>query len=89
MTTMTRTFTPHYTRARRHSTRSFWRDVGAGLAVVLLVLIMTVVATRGTSSVQPDGAWLDDEPSQTFGGWETVMSPELFPGVVLTGEVVR
>jgi hypothetical protein len=79
MNAISKTFPLHHARARRNSARSVWYDMGAGLAIVLTVLIMTAVATRGNSGQQTVGPWSGIEQPKPFVGWEDSVLPELFP----------
>jgi len=89
VTTLSRTFRLHRTRARRHGNRSFWRDAGTGLAVALVVLIMAIVATRATPGGPASGAWTEMERPMPLGGWETGVPPDLFPPRVYIGDEIQ
>lgn len=79
MNTVTKTFPLHHARAHQTTPRSLWRDSGIALAIVLTVLIMTVIATRGNPGVQSITTWPGGEQSKPFAGWENSVPPEMFP----------
>lgn len=79
MNTISKTFPLHQAKARRNGTHSVWHDIGVGLAIVLTVLTMTVVGTRGTHGFQTVGVLSGIERPKTFAGWENSVPPELFP----------
>ena len=85
MNAISKTFLLHHSRAHQNAQRSLWRDSGVGLAIVLTVLIMTVVGTRGNSGVQANGAWPAEEP-KPVAGWENSVPPEMFPLGPLSAE---
>jgi hypothetical protein len=86
MNAITKTFPLHHSRAHRNSRRSIWRDSGIGLAIVLTVLIMTVVGTRGNSGVQTIGTWPGAGAPNAAAGWERSIAHELFPLGPVTSE---
>jgi hypothetical protein len=79
MNTISKTFSLHQAKAHRNHGRSVWHDMGVGLAIVLTVLIMTVVGTRGPHISQTVGTLSGIQQPKTFAGWENSVPPELFP----------
>jgi hypothetical protein len=79
MNTISKNFPLHQAKAHRKSARSVWHDMGVGLAIVLTVLIMTVVGTRGPHISQTVGTLSGIQQPKTFAGWENSVPPELFP----------
>jgi hypothetical protein len=89
MTSISKTLKPVHSRARQHAAHPLRRDVSIGLGIILIVLTMAALQTRGRSELQTDGAWPGVAESKSQGGWEDSVPPDLFPLGRLTGDVSR
>lgn len=89
MTAISNTFRPSTARTRRRTSHSPWRDIGIGLALVMIVASMTALGSHGQSRVQRDG-WRPSiaEPALSL-GWEESVPPNLLPLGALSGDVAR
>jgi hypothetical protein len=78
MSVITSNLTPHSTRARRHASRSLWRDIGVGLVFPLIVLAATALETRGRPSTQPVDVAAQTEAPMPVAFWGDAVPPGLY-----------
>jgi hypothetical protein len=89
MTTISNTFRSHTARTRRHTSRSPWRDIGIGLAVVMIVGSMTALGSHGRSYNDTSGTWAGVAEPALSRGWDESVPPVLSPLGALSGDVAR
>jgi hypothetical protein len=74
MTAITHSFTFHV-RPRQRASRSLWGGIGAGLAIALVGLTMTLVGTSGRLGGQ---SWQDVEHPATPSALENIIPTDFF-----------
>jgi hypothetical protein len=89
MTSISPTFTPHRTRARRSASRHVWRDIGIGLTVSAIVVAAMALERHGNSEIQMGHASPGFEEPRSTGGWEHSVPLDMLPLGTLAADVTQ